>query len=441
MTIKNIYLIDQNCNIFDLYLILNKFLKSEFQEVFQVFYSMNTDDELLLEAAGIIEDIFNCTFSMMEGIEKSLQYLNNDNCIKRAFLFREIDCRSSQKFEYALMNQFDYDDGSNRCPKQPLNTEKTHEIGLVYQNSESYLDRKYEDEHDSDVFFKLQKQLGKQIEKFQENLFVILPSEDGIVGKYFVLNEEKVSFEGEKTLKVGLFPLSSRKDLLKLETTEVHFEITGIENEEILLEQYMSMLQRADDSDVDIAIFPEMLLTRHILKTLKRLIKEEISIPLIVAGTIWENNSNRCELVFSNGHNLEAQHKINPFISGELSEKLIPSIPQINFYDIKGLGIACFPICADFTVNNTYEVIKKHLPDYIFVPAYTGSLSLFKRNAAKIGDGYHSSIFISNACCKIGGNGSVVSYSYLPIKDGQEEHTCDNATCNGTCESIFMVNL
>ena len=223
-------------------------------------------------------------------------------------------------------------------------------------------------------------------------------------------------------LKVGMFPLwaGNANNTLNFKYTANTFYIDGIpkEFEESLLERLKKALDRCKEKKVDIAIFPEMIMTRKNLDAIINRIKKEHAddLPiLMVMGTIWETVNENGELIRINesvvlscfGEVVATQRKKLPafwkkpdhiYAKGEKGhEEELAMDRSIHMIDIEGVGRFSILICKDVLDDNIMPLLKSLYTDMVFVPAFSTS-SKFTGELDPLTTVFWVSVLFCNAC-------------------------------------------
>jgi predicted amidohydrolase len=247
--------------------------------------------------------------------------------------------------------------------------------------------------------------------------------------------EIKSRLENKKNcLTVGLFPLwgGSEPETFVSKFTTNTFYIDGIfpDVEDVLFKRIKTALERCREAGVDIAIFPEMLMTQNILMKIKALIYEEQCkfdtedgrgrtqhFPtLIVMGTIWESadRSNVSVILSSHGDVHIEQHKQTPFFWSRANELVAQDEPEkeyekyyieglslnnrnIHIIDIEDVGRFFTLICLDVLNPRIMTLLKKLRADFVLVPSFSSSKEI-TNELNSLTAGYWSTTMLCNAC-------------------------------------------
>lgn len=224
----------------------------------------------------------------------------------------------------------------------------------------------------------------------------------------------------EDRLTVGLFPLWRKniEDTLVFDFTETQFSVKDMDSaaEEAILEQILLALKRCGELKVDIAIFPEMLMTRRILEKVQEYIGQldENALPiLMVMGSVWEtctenespDHRNVSVVLSCWGDVLIEQQKQTPYPSfkrkgykKEYEENLSHNDNTLRIIDIDGVGRFSTLICRD-ALNPTIITIMKDLrADVLFVPAFSASRTLPDGELLGFAKSYLGTVLLCNSC-------------------------------------------
>lgn len=241
-------------------------------------------------------------------------------------------------------------------------------------------------------------------------------------------------------LKIGLSPFAGLSDMIWRHDPEderaidgrIPFWCEGAKDENALWERLSSVLSSAYEQQVQILLFPELVMTETLQTKLRvwftRHNAFEPIIRLIIAGTrhvIGTSGrnvySNRCT-VFNHIGDIEwEQEKRQPFLlTAEEAGKLF-SIQSPAFEPTQlsrrlvmrhtALGRIATPICLDFLCDELWKTMPV---DVFFVPAMTSGLSRFKDNCRAVGNKGNSAAFICNAWSE---KELKTVQAYLPTKD------------------------
>jgi len=235
---------------------------------------------------------------------------------------------------------------------------------------------------------------------------------------------ERLNNKGDK-LTVGLYPLwaGNLRKTWNIHYLETTFTITGMgkKEEERMLKRFKAALERCKKRGVDIAIFPELTMTRENLEEVQNSIKSMMGkCPiLMVLGTIWEVYSENgiefkqnVSVVMSNwGEILFEQQKQSSFLSqkpGHIypedgnakghKEELSFNEKTVNVIDIEGVGRFCTLICRDILKTTLISFMERLLADVVLVPAFSPSSNGLKTKLKSLVAGYRSTILLCNCC-------------------------------------------
>ncbi|MDD4564162.1 MAG: hypothetical protein PHE79_01550 [Eubacteriales bacterium] len=188
------------------------------------------------------------------------------------------------------------------------------------------------------------------------------------------------------------------------------FNILGIKDKfrTVLVNKYLKILENLIIDNVDIAVFPEMLLDEEILGRIKDLLrrKNKNNLKLLFPGTIWRDCENYCPVLDFNGTEIFRQKKQTCFEFQNIGRKYIENLnlidKKIHILDINGLGRIFTHICADL-LNTPLDLLRREFEaNFVFIPAYTPSLEI-ERLAHQSAENLGSYSLISNSCSAING--------------------------------------
>lgn len=237
-------------------------------------------------------------------------------------------------------------------------------------------------------------------------------------------------------LKLAIFPMTYTEihEILNISYTENKtFRVDAMkpEMENTLKERCINFI-KSIDTDTDIVIFPEMLMTNCIISSIQDNLDGNIK--LMFMGSIWEDGNNTCRVFYGNQDELQEVFNYNkkiPFTlkykKSEFEEvikrckndeqlsilkKLLKNhdfTHPISFYenlnvdtkieviDINKLGRILTYICKDIDDDSYMKYAKIMNPDFIILPACSPSGDLI--NAATVlSERYHCTTIMCNTC-------------------------------------------
>lgn len=276
-------------------------------------------------------------------------------------------------------------------------------IGLYPKLKNKFNDTLYESSSEKKV-----GKLNQNITKLQKPLRSQYPSSFNSINaklkNYFFIDQAQIgvdlvqykndknfnmrkNIEKNSILRFALFPTINHNlsDLLDIsfDDEKLLFSINGYHNDCIeneLIKRFEKCFESILNQNVDVVVFPEMLLSERILEQIQKKIKKtrSISLPqIIVLGTIWKNNSNQCVILDNRGTIIFKQHKQTPFVYDNIyTENLENQDNKINFFDIDGFGRIFTFICKDIMEPEMRNICRKMEGDYVILPAFTNSLDL-----------------------------------------------------------------
>ncbi|MDD2739696.1 MAG: hypothetical protein PHR94_12260 [Methylomonas lenta] len=230
------------------------------------------------------------------------------------------------------------------------------------------------------------------------------------------------AFNKRQSIKIGLSPLAGYDELRwKYDSKDVRgqgeipFWCGGTKNETELSQRLTNVLNDALQQQVDILLFPELIMTEALEKQISAWLREnnafEPVMRLVVAGSRHVHHSeqknsysNRCTAFNQVGDIEWEQEKRQPFrLTAEEAESLL-NIKQVSFEPtclsnemsirLTALGNVASPICLDFF----HDELWAKLPiDLFLVPAMSPNLKRFKSQCKQAGGRWRASAFVCNA--------------------------------------------
>ena len=207
-----------------------------------------------------------------------------------------------------------------------------------------------------------------------------------------------------ENLRFGVFPLinQDKLQLFEREDSPLTFAIKNIKihHETTIRQRCMLALHSSINTHVDIAIFPELLLTEQIIGEMLTEIRkiEPKTLPrLMVLGSVWQNRTNR-SIVVSNAGDIVMEHfKQHPYKFGTLIEDLSLENTKIQFMDYPIIGRIFTYICNDLNSEKMLEVVERFGGDLLLLPSFSPSLDL-KTKAEDLAKSYVCSTVMCNTC-------------------------------------------
>lgn len=421
-------------NVYDLYIIIFRFLKGYENDV--LFLYTKDGDTVITENLKKVFTLF-CDIEEPELSKKQTQGIIEyiDTHISITFLLStliHIDNKfgANDVFNYKdFKEKKDQDDGDVKVKKKCLNSDKTQVIGKVFHKTKSYIEAIFEEN-----LFRKDERKGNCIEGILNNLLVV----DKLNTDYKInLYDIRSTYISDKLKELGnnfnyaMVPFTCDKEYLKKEIDGNFFIITGIKEEDKQIEKLQIIMDQLKDNNVNIVIFPEMLFTSKMVNYLYEYLKKNSgSFLCVVTGSVWEDKSNWCEIIAGNGKVLGRQYKLNPFRikddytkPGNTEGIIVPSLEKyINIFDFNGFGRVNTPICIDFINNEYFKMIESMGVNICLSPVYTKSLHDFKIKSQVLGSSTYGSVFLANPCIKMA-NESILKlgrkdilFCYIPVK-------------------------
>jgi hypothetical protein len=224
-------------------------------------------------------------------------------------------------------------------------------------------------------------------------------------------------------LKIGLSPFACKDDMIWTHDSEdprgndgrIPFWCSGARDEAELLARILSVLAVALKQEVDILLFPELVLT----ETLQRKISDWLFknnalnsiIRLVIAGSchVIEPSGhnafyNRCTVLNFMGDSEWVQDKRQPFMLNPEEAEANLGVHFLAYEPTRlsqrlvmrhtALGTLATPICLDFLCDEQWKTMPV---DVFFVPVMSPSLSRFTDNCRNSGNMRGAAAFICNA--------------------------------------------
>ncbi len=196
-----------------------------------------------------------------------------------------------------------------------------------------------------------------------------------------------VSLAPENTLCISLSPLCDwikvTEELSESSEGVRYFRIKGLKNAETLTELICQILQKAQQENADIVIFPELLGTEDAVKSIQsRLIEGEIfnlenKIPfLILLPSICKDGKNQCTILSGHGKLYGRQQKhegfFQPLEDGSLAKEMLSTDNTICLFHMDGIGRFAAMICKDFLTDSYRELFLSQLEvRLLLVPSFS----------------------------------------------------------------------
>lgn len=296
-------------------------------------------------------------------------------------------------------------------------------------------------------------------------------------------------------LKIALFPITSKnlQEILNIKyTKDKNFFVKNMNSlvEKNIIKKCKLFIEKLNN-DIDLLIFPEMLMTEVIIDEIKSLIAEK-DIPFVFYGSESFNKNNICRVFFENEeifkyhkkipfnlkysqaefqelidncsdqeqldilNNLVKQHNFSEKIS--FQEK-IDTNKDIHIIDINKLGRILTYICKDIDDDSYMNISRILQSDFIVLPACNPSNDL-TNGAINLSERYHCTTIMCNTCSSLCKNSNSLIYNIeskknigfiiTPAKDVTTRshkkifykfnETCKS--CNLSCDGrFFTINL
>ena len=241
-----------------------------------------------------------------------------------------------------------------------------------------------------------------------------IPRDYKEIQKHFEKNEFR--------LKIGLFPFSNKNIYEIFEIQEVYEDegVFSIEKplegqEELLFERCKKALLKCKEYDLDIAVFPEMLLTKTVQNDIIRFVKKsndlEGQFPRFMwLGTAWSAGRNTCIVIDRYGNIVFEQHKFIPYaytkaVEGNkkvtIREGLLGrQCSEINFLEIPGVFRMATAICRDISDYDLTALLKEGCCNAVIIPAFSKTDRLVAREITPLAL-EHVMTVVCNACSSL----------------------------------------
>jgi hypothetical protein len=239
-------------------------------------------------------------------------------------------------------------------------------------------------------------------------------------------------------LRVGLSPVANSDEMHwtcdahdgRGMNGEIPFWCAGADDEAGLQARVIEVLQTAYASQVDLLIFPELVMTPGLETAIADWLGQhnlfQPVMRLVVAGSrhVWHPTSqpndfsNRCTVLNHAGEVEWQQDKRQPFrleaaaaqaLFGQACPGAREPTRLADTFVLRQtvLGMMATPICLDFIHDHTWHKLPVHL---YLVPAMSASLSRFEHRCRDIGQ-KAAAAFVCNA------HAEQTHYAYVPSKD------------------------
>lgn len=342
-----------------------------------------------------------------------------------------------------------------------LNTQFTDKIRIIPKHLNSFWDRiqtvrvgehppfrkdRDFDEGEIGTFLKEYKVI---VDDFNEYPFDIYRAE--------CEGEFEEEYSKKEKLLIGIAPVccNNINDILEIKCEGRQFNVFGMKKvlEDIFIERYRKIINKAINNKLDILMFPEMLMSEKVLEEIKNLRDGNDSM-LIVAGSIWYDRKNISYILDNYGDNILAYYKKNPFLyENQYYEDLNPELNKhFKIIEIKGFGRIGIGICKDLLKQSVKDFNKKIGANIILFPAYSKSDDL-KSEARELSEQAGSIIVFANTCSALDKDKKTKDVGFLsfPYKNQNGKRDArfwdyNGSNCNGSCEECdeikkFEINL
>lgn len=252
----------------------------------------------------------------------------------------------------------------------------------------------------------------------------------------------------DKKLTIAFVPFIKEKISKYFEidedTKKGFFEVKGVKSEKLGLElenRYFQSLKSVleDERSPELILFPEMILTNQIILKLPKFLKDmriKRSV-LILAGTLWENNTNTAFLYNHKGDLVAKQDKYHAFEYTKadkyrMVEKIRSVGPhKLNILDVKNIGRIAIFICRDMKHHEYLSLLRLIDVDILLAPSYSDSNDVLSE-VDNLTENNHTTVIFLNACSS---NKEVIGKINLPSKEGTNRVTKPVLIKNDICSS------
>lgn len=293
--------------------------------------------------------------------------------------------------------------------------------------------------------------------------------EDELLHKtgYKVRHSFLSAFEFEKAaekdyLKVGISPISDQIKLnIKTNADRLcTFQVNSISDEDLIINNVLSVLERAKHEKVNILCFPEMLGTPAVNQAIQEKLQEYpdesgLEYPaLTVCPSNWINKMNASMVLDKMGNIICIQNKQHPFIfeyDGQKYKEDIKGDGWVHLIHCEGIGRIAIMICKDALmreyVHSLLSILKITL---LIVPSFSTGSYDFDTNLS-VCEGFDCNVVWVNTCSarlvKRKGRLEMVGFvkktgKITQIENGKYTFECKKGTERGNCyECLFTETL
>ena len=229
-----------------------------------------------------------------------------------------------------------------------------------------------------------------------------------------------------ETVKVALIPFSKAKwfDAVDVENNNLIDIIYNADKEKINL-AINRAINKAEELDADIVIFPELVMNNNTLTEVKQFLRKGYfnfhSLKLVFLGSNWDNNSNVAYILSSTGKVLLEVSKKIPFdqyiqnSNTPKTENIIRHDNKIPLLDIEGLGRISYLICKDSLEPHFETTSYAYLMANISViSAFSPKVAEFQNMAGARAKMYGASTFMCNGCAAIKDRDTLIGNVVIP---------------------------
>ena len=234
----------------------------------------------------------------------------------------------------------------------------------------------------------------------------------------------------------------------------------NIEEMKKIYENCISLLEELDEMEIDIVIFPEIVMQEELVSKIKKWMTQKAikgtNLKLLFMGSYYTEDINRCVLLSGTGKLLLSNDKQNGFEYHDNNndphrEMLGNKSNNINLIDINGLGRVWYLICKDALIfDEVVNIVTKYGCNVKMISSYSESISDFQSVGASLARIYQVFSVVCNSCAVRKENDiGVITYPVFYDKGKNISSWDINYTCTkkceectyGKCAHIFWVNV
>ncbi len=280
----------------------------------------------------------------------------------------------------------------------------------------------------------------------------------------FSLPKEKIN---SNFINIGVTPICKvpMLSLIKINDNIINYDEQGNESRSFSIEgikeistvenNYMQSYYLACDNDIDIFVAPEMLGTEKLTESDEYGFNDcymgNAKSPfLILAPTIWKDNSNVLNVFSKSGELLGKQYKQYPYeykgTFGNCQENLVNTPREILLIHMPGVGRIAFSVCVDFLHPDYRRKLISVLKSTLLIcPSYSMGSANFEKSIDS-GTEFDVRCVWLNSCSAIEGLSEPPDYIgvvSMPIVSETSPRTRIKPTCRGNCGKgcLFKIRM